>query len=140
MGVGRGRVAGATIAAPSIGINTATATGSTAADIFMAAGSSTGSSTDRSIAADISAAAGSSTGPGAVPGTPGPTGAGDPADVGSSGTDNSDSADALSPVADCARLGAVIVANKGLCLGHQRLYDAQPSLDPRRSMLDCVSL
>ena len=69
MGVGRGRVAGATIAAPSIGTNTATATGSTAADVFMAAGSSTGSSTDRSTAADIATAAGSSTGPGTAPDT-----------------------------------------------------------------------
>ena len=69
MRVGRGRVAGATVAATFIGINTATATGSTADDIFMAAGSCTGSSLDRSVAADISTAAGSSTGPGTVPDT-----------------------------------------------------------------------
>ena len=68
MGVGRGRVAGATIA-PSIVINTATATGSTAADICVAAGSSTGIFTDRSTAADIATAAGSSTGPGTAPDT-----------------------------------------------------------------------
>ena len=35
-------------------------------------------------------------------------------------------------VSICVGLGAVIAANNGLCLGHQRLYDAQPSLDPRR--------
>ena len=104
MGVGRGRVAGATIAAPFIGINTATATGSTAADIFMAAGSSTGSSTDRSAAADISTAAGSSTGPGTAPdaGADPDTGADScrGLEAGSSATDNSDSADALSSVAE----------------------------------------
>ena len=50
MGVARGRVAGATIAATSHGINTATATGST--DHSTAA--------DRCTAADLSTAAGSS--------------------------------------------------------------------------------
>ena len=38
----------------------------------------------------------------------------------------------LISAAFCGPLGAVVVANRGLCLGHQRLYDAQLRLDPIR--------
>ena len=152
MGVERGRDAGATIAATSIGINTATATGST----------------DRAAAADISIAAGSSAGPGSSTGPVATaTVATDICSIdAATGTAPDTGADScrglircwelgdgqlgLSRCIDnielggrglilgliiasiCARLGAVIVANKGLGLGHQRLHVVQPSLVPRR--------